>query len=187
MFSRFVAKNGKEVVLRTPRWEDLDDLHELSDSLVNERAEFLQNEKMARREEIDWLRHRLGELEKNEVFCLIAGVDNKVIAISKLSPRKGYASHVGDIDAEVKNGYRDIGIGTELLKSLVSQARTLGLVLLALSVYSTNKRAIHVYETMGFKEVGRIPRGFFKEGKYIDEIIMIKELDRSIARQGYFS
>lgn len=50
------------------------------------------------------------------------------------------------------------------------------LKILTLEVYSTNKRAIHVYEKLGFKETGRIPKGLFRNGKYIDQVVMVKEL-----------
>lgn len=35
----FTAKDGRQVILRTPRWEDLDDLVELINSLVEEGVE----------------------------------------------------------------------------------------------------------------------------------------------------
>ena len=41
----FSPKGGREVVLRTPRWEDLDDLLELINSLVEERAEIIVDTK----------------------------------------------------------------------------------------------------------------------------------------------
>lgn len=43
------------MILRTPRWEDLDDLLELINSLVEEKAGIVRTEKVSRQEEIDWL------------------------------------------------------------------------------------------------------------------------------------
>lgn len=51
----FFARDGREVVLRTPKWEDLDDLLELINSLVEERADITRTKKVSREEEIDWL------------------------------------------------------------------------------------------------------------------------------------
>jgi RimJ/RimL family protein N-acetyltransferase len=51
------------------------------------------------------------------------------------------------------------------------------LKLLTLSVYATNERAKHVYQKLGFVETGRIPKKFFKEGKYVDEITMAEALE----------
>jgi RimJ/RimL family protein N-acetyltransferase len=77
----------------------------------------------------------------------------------------------------IGNGYRDLRIGTEIMKSLIEQARAVGLKLLTLSVYATNERARHVYQRLGFVETGRIPKKLFKDGKYVDEITMAKVLE----------
>ena len=77
----------------------------------------------------------------------------------------------------IKNGFREVGIGTELLKTLIEQARSTGLNVLMLSALATNKRAIHVYEKVGFVRTGMILKKFFKEDKYIDEIIMTEVLE----------
>jgi len=39
---RFCARDKCRMVLRTPRWEDLDDLLEMINSLVEEKAELLE-------------------------------------------------------------------------------------------------------------------------------------------------
>jgi RimJ/RimL family protein N-acetyltransferase len=105
----------------------------------------------------------------------VAEVDGKVIANSELSQKSGCSGHVGEIGIAIRAGYRDIGIGTEMLRTLISQARDIGLKVLKLCVFSSNLRAKHVYEKMGFRETGRIPKEIFKNGKYIDEILMTME------------
>jgi len=176
LIHRFTAKDGREVVLRTPRWEDLDDLLELINSLVDEGADITMIEKITRNEELEWLSQLLPRIEKDEIFHIVAEVDGRVIASSNLRKKKGNASHVGDIGIIIKNGYRDVGIGTELLKTLINRAKAVGLEILTLRVFSSNTRAIHVYEKTGFHETGRIPNGRFKDGRYFDEIIMVKNV-----------
>ncbi|MEM3840961.1 MAG: hypothetical protein QW090_07495, partial [Candidatus Bathyarchaeia archaeon] len=51
----FVAKDGRKVILRTLKWEDLDDLLDFINSLVEEGANILRTEKVSRDEEIEWL------------------------------------------------------------------------------------------------------------------------------------
>jgi len=116
-------------------------------------------------------------LEKDEVFFLVAEVDGKVIASSDLRPQRGYEKHVGVIGIVIKNGFRDAGIGTEIMRTLVEQGGKMGLKVLILSAFETNKRAIHVYEKVGFVETGRIPKKHFRDGQYIDEVIMTKLLE----------
>lgn len=173
----FFAKDGRKVVLRMPRWEDLDDFLEIINSLVDEGADILRTERVSKEEEIDFLSKVLSRLEKDEMFYLVAEVDGKVVAVSEISKRGGYEKHVGVIGIAIRNGFRDLGIGTEIMKALVEQAQKMGLKVLTLSAFATNKSAIHVYEKVGFVQTGTIPKKYFKEGKYIDEIILTKVLD----------
>jgi RimJ/RimL family protein N-acetyltransferase len=72
----------------------------------------------------------------------------------------------------VKQGYRDAGIGTEIMRTQIDLAKKMKLEVLTLTAFASNKRAIHVYEKVGFVQTGRIPRKHLKNGKYIDEVIM---------------
>ena len=71
-------------MLRTPKWEDLDDLLELINSLAEEKAEIVVDEKLSREHEAEWLSGALLSLEKGQIFFLIAEVDGNVVASSDL-------------------------------------------------------------------------------------------------------
>jgi RimJ/RimL family protein N-acetyltransferase len=160
-------------MLRTPKWDDLDDLLEMINSLVNEKADIARAEQVSRVEEIDWLARAFSHLEKGEVFYLVAEVAGKVVANSEIGMRQdGYDKHVGKVGIAIREGYRDLGIGTEMMKALIKEARRMGLKVLTLSALESNKRAIHVYEKAGFVQTGHIPRKFLKKGKFADEVIM---------------
>ena len=176
VIKKFVAKDGRTVILRTPKWEDLDDMLEFISSLVDESADIMMDKKPTRQEEAEWLGRLLANLESDGDFALVAEVGGKMIANSELSRKSGYAAHVGEIGIAISAGYRDVGIGTEMLKTLIARGREIGLKVIKLSVFSTNPRAKHVYEKVGFRETGRIPKEFFKDGKYVDEILMTMEL-----------
>jgi len=173
---RFTAKDGREVVLRTPKWEDLDDLMEFINSLVEEGAEINRVQKVTREEEADWLGRKLAEMEKGKAIAIVGEVDRKVIANSGVDMKTGRMSHVGELGIGIRSGYRDMGIGTEMMKTLIEEARKAGLKVLVLHVFATNERARHVYEKIGFKETGRIPRGVCKNNEYIDDLTMTKEI-----------
>ncbi len=100
------------VILRTPKWEDLDELLELINSLVDEGAEISKNKIVSREEEINWLAGLIARVEKSETFFLVADVAGKVVASSDATLRTGYESHVGGMGIVVKRSYRDVGIGT---------------------------------------------------------------------------
>jgi hypothetical protein len=60
----FTAKGSLKVVLRTCKCEGLDDLLELVNSLVDEKAEIAKSKKLSRKEEFGWLSKALSGLEK---------------------------------------------------------------------------------------------------------------------------
>jgi RimJ/RimL family protein N-acetyltransferase len=173
IYRTFKAKDGRKVVLRALKFEDLDDLLKNINSLVEEGVDILMDEKMTREAEADWLARQLVAQEKGEVIYIAAEVDNKIIANSEIHrfSRKKQA-HKGELGIAITSGYRGIGIGTEMIRTLIDESRRIGLKLLLLYVFETNKIARHIYEKLGFKEVGRVPKGIFRGGKYIDEIIM---------------
>lgn len=174
---RFTAKNGGRVILRTPRWEDLDDLLNYINSLADEDLDVLpERRKMTKDEEADWLGRRLAEMEKGEIIDVVAEVDGRVVANSEVVVEGRSMGHVGEVGIAIRSGYRDVGIGTEMMKTLVEESCKGGLKVLVLRAFANNNRAIHVYEKAGFKETGRIPKGLCRNGKYVDEVIMTKEI-----------
>ena len=173
---RFVAEDGREVTLRAPRWSDLDDMLEFINSLVEEGAEIMATEKKTREEEVDWLARHLATVEKDKKVAIVAEVDGGFVGQLEVVPQRGYSKHVGGLGIAIRDGYRDIGIGTELMKEAETLARRLGLELLTLEVFATNSRARHVYEKVGYRVVGSVPKAILKDGAYIDNIIMAKDL-----------
>ena len=62
----FSAKDGREVILRTPKWEDLEDALEFINSLIKEEAKILAITEKTREQERDWLAENLKKLEKGQ-------------------------------------------------------------------------------------------------------------------------
>ncbi len=50
------------------------------------------------------------------------------------------------------------------------------MTVIELEVLKVNKRAIHLYIKMGFREIGSVPKGVYRNGRYYDELIMAVEL-----------
>lgn len=176
IIQEFRSRDGRKVILRTPKWEDLDDFLKFINSLVDEGAEITMHTHVTREQEAQWLGKKLADVEEEKVFSLVSEVDGKVIANSEIRKHSGYSSHTCSLGIAIKDGYRNVGIGTQMMKTLISQAKKWGLKAIELYVFGTNERAIHVYSKIGFKEVGRKPGFLFKDGKYIDHVNMVFEL-----------
>ena len=168
----FILKDGRRAIVRTPRWEDLDDLMDFINSLVREEAPILREKEVSRIEEAEWLAERLVSLEKDEIIHFVAEVDGKVVASAEIAKRRGHQKHVGVLGIAVKSGYRGLGIATKLMEALLQEAKRQGLKVIILDVYEKNLPALSLYRKMGFNEVRRIPKAIFWKGEYIDDVKM---------------
>jgi ribosomal protein S18 acetylase RimI-like enzyme len=134
------------------------------------------NKKIAREEEAEWLAKRLISINKGDVIHVLAEVDSEVVAGAEVERQKYHMNHVGVLGIGIKSLYRGIGIGTIIMEMLIEESKKAGLKVLVLDVFDTNRIAKKFYEKIGFKEVGRIPKGVCKNGKYIDLARMALEL-----------
>jgi RimJ/RimL family protein N-acetyltransferase len=67
----------------------------------------------------------------------------------------------------------DHGYGTDALRALCRFGfQEMNLQRIFLRVYDMNPRARHAYEKAGFQEEGRLRRGQFVDGRYVDVLVM---------------
>jgi len=72
-----------------------------------------------------------------------------------------------------EKGFWNKGYGTETMRLLLQHGfNTLNLNRIALRVFSSNPRAIRAYEKAGFMVDGHLRQAAYKDGQYLDEIIM---------------
>jgi RimJ/RimL family protein N-acetyltransferase len=176
VYQTFMANDGRPVTLRAPRWEDLDDLLTFINGLVKEGADIVRDQPSQRAQEAEWLGRVLAEIETDRSIRMVAEVDGHVVASAEVSKQKGCSRHVGSVGIGISQAYRDLGIGTAMLETLIAEAKATGLRVLWLGVFATNQRALHVYEKVGFTRTGIRPKMFFRNGQYIDDVIMTMEL-----------
>ncbi len=148
--------NGKDVVIRRMRTDDLDEVTEL------ENATFAT----------PWSRESFRqELERNVAArYLVAETDGKVI---------GYAgawiildeSHITNI--AVAQAYRGQGVGRMLTEALLQLLSNLGASYATLEVRVSNERAQNLYRSLGFVSVGKRKR--YYEDNQEDAFLMVCE------------
>ena len=86
--------------------------------------------------------------------------------------------HHGELGLTVIGAYRGMGIGREIVKTLLYEASGIGLKSVDVEFLSPNKAAIHTYQKAGFMEVGRIPGKVYRNGKFLDSTIMVRRIPR---------
>ena len=84
----------------------------------------------------------------------------------------GRCGHICNTSYAVKSGKRGLHIGEQLVKDFLKVGAELGFRILQFNaVVATNSHALHLYERLGFTQLGRIPQGFrMKDGHYEDII-----------------
>lgn len=82
----------------------------------------------------------------------------------------GRCSHICNASYAVASALRGQHIGEKLVRDCIGQARVLGFKILQFNaVVKTNIGARHLYEKIGFTQLGVIPAGFrMKDGRYED-------------------
>ena len=170
--------NGIPFIIRCPRKSDVSQLLKYINSLIDEKVFILSTKRKTRKDEEKWLNDLLNKMKKKEGILLITERGGKIISTCNVSKGgEGANRHVGTIGLCIAKGYRNAGLGTKLMKKLLEVAKKdLRCSVAMLSVFEKNTRAIHVYEKVGFKKTGKIPKGIKFHGKDQDEIIMVRDI-----------
>lgn len=175
-----MTKKGKKVIIRLPEKGDLDQLLSYINELIDEDTTILMNKKVGRKEEREYLSGLLKAIKGKEGFNLLAFFGSKLVANVSVERKKHRQGHLGVLGISVIKGFRNEGLGTELLKQAIILSKNfLKLKVLVLSTFAVNQRAIHLYQKMGFKKCGRWPKGVFYKGKYIDDNLMYLDFKTS--------
>ena len=98
---------------------------------------------------------------------------NEIVGLYILHPNNvGRCGHICNTSYAVKEGKRGLHIGEQLVKDSLKTGARLGFRILQFNaVVVTNFHALHLYERLGFTQLGVIPQGFrMKDGHYEDII-----------------
>ena len=95
----------------------------------------------------------------------------QILGLYILHPNNvGRCGHICNASYAVGSQARGCGVGRALVTDCIQQAKQLGFGVLQFNaVVATNKPARHLYESLGFKQLGTIPSGFrMSDGTYED-------------------
>lgn len=108
------------------------------------------------------------------VHTLVAEADDRVVGYARLKQGFGRGSHAGEISIlAVDSDWQRKGIGTLLMKGLLEVAdHSLGLRRLRITVHADNEIARKMYDRLGFEIEGRERKATYKNGRYVDALIM---------------
>lgn len=105
-----------------------------------------------------------------------------IVGLYILHPNNvGRCGHICNTSYAVKEGERGKHIGEQLVKDSLRVGAEMGFRILQFNaVVATNIHALHLYQRLGFHQLGVIPRGFLmKDGHYEDIVLHYIELNNS--------
>ena len=152
------------VSIRKYRQDDIKDLVRIWNEVVEEGIAFPQEE---------LLDENSGKaFFDSQTYCGVAeDKEGKIYGLYILHPNNvGRCGHICNASYAVSSDSRGLHIGEKLVKDCLVQGKENGFRILQFNaVVATNVHARHLYERIGFKQLGIIPNGFrMKAGHYED-------------------
>jgi L-amino acid N-acyltransferase YncA len=114
-----------------------------------------------------------------DTHTYVAEEDGGVVGTYTLRPNQsGPGSHVANAAFMVARDAEGAGVGRRMAEHCLSEARRIGFRAMQFNfVISTNTRAIHLWDQLGFKIVGTLPGAFrHPEKGYVDVYVMYRSL-----------
>ena len=104
-----------------------------------------------------------------QTHTAVAEDNGKVVGLYILHPNNvGRCGHIANTSYAVSSSCRGRHIGEQLVKDSLTKAKEKGFKLMQFNaVVESNVHARHLYERLGFQQIGMIPEGFrMKDGHY---------------------
>lgn len=177
----FKTKSGQTATLRILRKSDTSELLKYINQLSAEDTYVAYSgEQLNLEEEEKFVESSLDKFEKGDAIPIVCEVNGEIVSNSRLSRKTNMqkrSRHIAVIAISVKKQFRGEGIGLECMKELIIRAKNLKEVkILKLTAFAENQKAINLYAKTGFKVVGRIPRQYRYKSRYMDSIVMQRDL-----------
>ena len=155
----------KNIVVRKYSVDDISAMKDIWNEVVDEGIAFPQEE--------DLTDESAKEFFNQQTYCGVAvDEDGKVYGMYILHPNNvGRCGHIANASYAVSSESRGLHIGEKLVRDCIAQAKAHGFGILQFNaVVATNIHARHLYERIGFKQLGTIPGGFRMDGGHYEDI-----------------
>ncbi|MCQ4158494.1 GNAT family N-acetyltransferase [Roseomonas sp. GC11] len=84
--------------------------------------------------------------------------------------------HTVEHSVHLRPDSRGRGLGTRLVGALLEQAALMGKHVMVASIDAENAPSLRLHERLGFREVGRMPQVGCKFGRWLDLVLMQKQI-----------
>lgn len=176
---KIMLKSGKEVWLRNGRSSDGSAVYKtfnLTHAETNFLLSYPDENSYDPEQEARFLDEKTNSPNEIEIIALTDGIVVGTAGIEAVGA-KYKVSHRAEFGIGILRDYWGMGIGKALTKACIQCAKEAGYAQLELNVVAENKRAVSMYQDLGFKEFGRNPKGFrLRKGGFQEVIYMLLTL-----------
>ena len=153
-----------EIKIREYTENDLKQMIEVWNEVVNDGIAFPQKEPL----DIDSAK----DFFSSQSFTGIAEKEGKILGLYILHPNNiGRCGHISNASYAVSSNSRGLKIGRRLVVHSIETAKNLGFKILQFNaVVKSNTIAIKLYENLGFKKIGTVPKGFLNKNNIYEDI-----------------
>ena len=149
------------MLVREYRESDLKDMVNIWNEIVEEGIAFPYEEPLEQSNAADFF--------STQSYCGVAEENGAIVGLYTLHPNNiGRCGHICNASYAVTAECRGRHIGERLVKDCMFHAKRIGFRLIQFNaVVESNIHARHLYERLGFIQLGTIPNGFkMKDGHY---------------------
>lgn len=179
--STVTLKNGRTCTLRNGTSSDGQALFDIF-NLTHEQTDYLLTypgeHGFTSQQEADFLQEKTDSTDEIE---LLAELDGKIVGSAGIGciGRKEKTRHRAELGISVDKAYWGLGVGRALTEACIECAKKAGYVQLELEVVAENRSALALYESVGFEEYGRNPKGFRSRFTGWQEVVLMRlDLER---------
>lgn len=159
-----MASNISSIIVRAYEPADTARMIQIWNEVVTDGIAFPQEECLDEKSGADFF--------AAQTYCGVAeDTAGEILGLYILHPNNvGRCGHICNASYAVASASRGLHIGEQLVRDCIRQARAHGFGILQFNaVVATNTHARHLYERIGFTQLGTIPKGFrMKNGQYED-------------------
>ncbi len=173
-----VSKNGEEIMIRPAEPEDSCEIIDTIRSSASERSYVLMEKygKDIASEIAD-----ISALDRRKNLLIVAAAGVEVIgclaALQADGGKREETAHVLHVGLHLREAYRGVGIGSQMLAYAIEWAQEVGFNKLEASIFTTNKRSIKLFSNAGFTEEGIRHHRIRIGTEYVDEVLMGKIIE----------
>ena len=117
-----------------------------------------------------------GQTESERDIEILAEIDGTVVGLAGINcvSRREKLRHRASFGISIDKAYWRLGIGRALTEACIECAKQAGYVQLELEAVAENTHALALYESVGFVEYGRNPRGFRSRLTDWQELVLMR-------------